>query len=121
MLSTDKGREAFWCERSSESENQILFLFPNGTEYNAAIHERIEGKLFKLNYFNSLVTFEIDENADGSSDVTLTNTHVAEDEYDEVNAGWVSVLMNLKAVTDHGVDLRNHHKLKTWDHGYVDN
>jgi len=34
---------------------------------------------------------------------------------------WVSVLMNLKARADHGVDLRNHDPARTWTKGYVDN
>jgi len=38
-----------------------------------------------------------------------------------VLAGWVSVLMALKAAVDHGVDLRNHDPQRTWDQGYADN
>jgi hypothetical protein len=38
-----------------------------------------------------------------------------------VNAGWVSVLLGLKAAADHGVDLRNHDAARTWSQGYCDN
>jgi hypothetical protein len=39
----------------------------------------------------------------------------------EVIAGWVSVLMCLKAAVDFGVDLRAHDPEKHWDNGYVEN
>jgi hypothetical protein len=39
----------------------------------------------------------------------------------EVVAGWVSVLMALKATADYGVDLRNHDLGRSWEQGYVDN
>jgi hypothetical protein len=39
----------------------------------------------------------------------------------ETRAGWVSVLLALKAAADHGVDLRNHDPARTWETGYADN
>ncbi|MGH9769506.1 MAG: hypothetical protein ACREAB_18940 [Blastocatellia bacterium] len=39
----------------------------------------------------------------------------------EVIAGWVSVLMALKAAVDFGIDLRNHDPQRTWDEGFVEN
>lgn len=36
-------------------------------------------------------------------------------------AGWVSVLLALKAAVDFSVDLRNHDPGRTWDQGYADN
>jgi hypothetical protein len=39
----------------------------------------------------------------------------------EVIAGWVSVLMALKAAADHGVDLFNHDPRRTWTGGFADN
>jgi len=36
-------------------------------------------------------------------------------------AGRVSVLLALKAAVDHGVDLRNHDRERTWVQGYADN
>jgi hypothetical protein len=39
----------------------------------------------------------------------------------EVRAGWVSVLLALKAAADFGVDLRNHDAARTWAQGYCDN
>lgn len=121
MLTTDHGRESFWCEKSVEENDHIVFHFPNGMDYRGKIHQKIENEIFKLDYFDSLVSFDIQSNTDGTTDLRLSNTEVHENEYAEVLAGWVSVLMNLKAVCDCDVDLRNHDKSKTWDHGYADN
>jgi hypothetical protein len=49
------------------------------------------------------------------------NDRIAPEEWHEHYAGWVSVLMNLKAYADFGIDLRNHHPDYTWDNHYVDN
>ena len=38
-----------------------------------------------------------------------------------MTAGWVSVLMAMKAALDYGVDLRNHDIERTWMKGYADN
>ena len=46
---------------------------------------------------------------------------VAAEHYAEIHAGWVSVLMNLKAVADFGCDLRNHDPQRTWQQGYLNN
>jgi hypothetical protein len=52
----------------------------------------------------------------------VTLVHDVPDEWHaEVNAGWVSVLLALKAAADHGVDLRNHDAARTWSQGYCDN
>ena len=53
--------------------------------------------------------------------LTLINENIATGEYLDVYAGWVSVLLNLKAAVDYNLDLRNHDINKTWDQGYVDN
>ena len=39
----------------------------------------------------------------------------------ENRAGWVSVLLTLKAAADFGVDLRNHDPTRTWDQDFADN
>ena len=39
----------------------------------------------------------------------------------EMTAGWVSVLMTMKAALDFETDLRNHDIERTWIKGYVDN
>ena len=38
----------------------------------------------------------------------------------EHRAGWVSVLLALKAAVDFAVDLRNRDPDRTWEDGYVD-
>jgi hypothetical protein len=64
--------------------------------------------------------FELASDEERGTDLTLV--HDVEDRWHaEVNAGWVSVLMALKAAADHGVDLRNHDADRTWWQGYCDN
>jgi hypothetical protein len=56
---------------------------------------------------------------DGARGTDLTL--VADGDDAETRAGWVSVLLALKAASDFGVDVRNHDARRTWSQGYCDN
>lgn len=66
-------------------------------------------------------TFVLEPDGAGGTDLTLTDEHVAPEHREDVFAGWVSVLLALKAAVEHGIDLRNHDADRTWDQGFVDN
>ena len=121
LLMSSAGRAKFWAEEAIEENNTIHFVFPNGQTYISTILKTVPNKEFHLNYFDSLVKFQLEPSLSGGTDLSLINENVEEDEFAEVNAGWVSVLMNLKAVADFQCDLRNHNPDKSWDQGYVDN
>ncbi|WP_422081821.1 SRPBCC family protein [Ulvibacterium sp.] len=121
LLATSGGRTKFWSEKATEKDGVIHFLFPNGHTYDGQILKNIGNKEFHLDYFNSLVKFQLERAEDGGTNLTLINENVSESDFSEVHAGWISVLMNLKAVADFQCDLRNHDPKRTWDQGYVDN
>ena len=121
-LSTDEGRASFWAESAAEEHNVIHFIFPNQAEWKGKILEKKPPHQFKVEYYGgSVTTFELSpDNADGT-DLTLTDQGVPQEDRIEVIAGWVSVLMALKASVDFGVDVRTHDPSRTWDEGYVEN
>ncbi|WP_422861107.1 SRPBCC domain-containing protein [Flagellimonas sp. W118] len=121
LLTTAEGITKFWSEKVNLDGNVIHFLFPNGQTYQGQIIKSIPSKEFHLDYFNSLVKFKLKEMENGGTDLTLSNENIPESDFYQVHAGWISVLMNLKAVADFQCDLRNHNPKKTWDQGYVDN
>ncbi len=121
FLSTDEGRRKFWAETAEQKGTEIHFLFPNGQEYHSLVKAMKRPSLLSIEYFNSTATFILSETTDGGTNVKLVNEGVPPEEYGEVNAGWVSVLLTLKAAADFGVDLRNHQQERTWSDGYVDN
>ena len=121
LLATDAGRKKFWAEKAVEENGIIHFVFPNGQTYDSHIIRGVPDKEFYLDYFESLVKFQLTLAENGGTDLTLINENVPESDFSEVNAGWVSVLMNLKAVADFQHDLRNHDPKRTWDQGYADN
>lgn len=120
-LTTDSGRASFWAESAPESDGFVTFNILNYEPYHSRIHQQEEPSLFKLDYFGSLVEFELKEDGEGGTNLTLTATQVDESWRMEMSAGWVSVLMSMKAAVDHQIDLRNHSTLRSWDEGYVDN
>lgn len=122
FIATNKGRASFWAESAEETDGVIEFVFPNGLRVQKQIVERRPFERFSVAYLSgSVVTFELEDDGQGGTDLTLTDKGVAEPWRQETTAGWASVLMSLKAAADFGVDLRNHDPQRTWDNGYVDN
>ena len=73
--------------------------------------------LFAIEYVDAETRFELADDGAGGTDLTLIST----DEDRKTFAGWVSVLLSLKAAADFGVDLRNHDPARSWRYGYADN
>ena len=121
-LSTDEGRASFWAESAVEQDGVIHFVFPNQAEWKGKILAQDPPKRFKVEYYGgSITTFELESDTSGGTDLTLTDEGISAEFRNEVIAGWVSVLMALKASVDFGVDLRNHDPKRTWDNGFADN
>lgn len=122
MLASAEGRALFWAESALEENGKISFRFPNGQQWSGRVIEQDFPRKYVVEYFGgSTVTFELQKDKGGGTDLILTEEGVSEAERAEALAGWVSVLLELKAVVDFGVDLRNHDPERTWDAGYVDN
>ncbi|WP_350286452.1 SRPBCC domain-containing protein [uncultured Croceitalea sp.] len=120
-LATQEGRERFWAKAAPQVDGYIHFVFANDQVYKSEVLTSIPCSSFKIEYFDSVVTFILKEDGHGGTDLTVFNTDVPEKEYAESYPGWVSWLMTLKAAVDFQVDLRNHDSTRTWDQGYVDN
>lgn len=121
-LASDEGRAAFWAESAEEQEGVIHFVFPNGATWQGRILEAAPPYIFAVEYYGgSVARFTLADDGAGGTELNLTDTGVAEADRAEVPAGWVSVLLALKAAVDYGVDLRNHDPKRTWDQGYAEN
>jgi len=122
ILSTDTGRASFWAESAKEINGVIYFVFPNQMTWDGRVLESIPPYKYVVQYFgNSITAFTLKEEGEGCTILTLTDAGVPLQDRTEVIAGWVSVLMNLKAVVEFGVDLRNHDVTRQWDNGFVEN
>jgi uncharacterized protein YndB with AHSA1/START domain len=122
FLATDAGRARWWAESAIETDGVIHFVFPNGAEWRGRILESKPPHLFRVEYYGgSRTTFELTDDSQGGTDLTLTDEGVPAEDRNEVIAGWVSVLMALKAAVNFGVDLRNHDPQRSWDQGYAEN
>ena len=122
MLSTNEGRARFWAESAVEAGGYIDFRFPNGQTWRAKTLDNHPPDRYVIDYIGgSTTTFELSEDAAGGTDLTLTDVGVPLADRAEVIAGWVSVLLALKAAVDFVVDVRNHDAQRTWDDGFVDN
>lgn len=90
--------------------------------WDVRIIQTIPPHHYELLYFrNSVARFTLEEDDRGSTNLTLKDTGVPAAHRTEVTAGWVSVLMALKAAVDFGIDLRAHDPDRHWDNGYVEN
>lgn len=120
-ISTDAGRATYWAESAPEKNGLITFNIQGYQPYSGRILIRDRPVKFKLEYFGTIVQFKLNNDGSGGTDLSLTASEVDESIRMEMAAGWVSVLMAMKAAVDHGVDLRNHSELRSWKNGYADN
>jgi uncharacterized protein YndB with AHSA1/START domain len=122
LLSTDEGRAQFWAESAVERDGAIEFEFVDGTRWRGRVLAAEPPRRYVVEYFGgSWASFEVEPDGDGGTDLTLVETSVPEKWAAENRAGWVNVLLELKAAADFGVDLRNHDTRRTWSQGYCDN
>jgi uncharacterized protein YndB with AHSA1/START domain len=120
-LATAEGRARFWALSAPEQDDIITFRFGSGQVVESRILERSLPDRFVLTYFGgSRVAFDLRPDGRGGTDLTLVETGVPESEIFDNLPGWVSVLLNLKAAVDFGVDLRNGDPTRQWEQGYVD-
>ena len=119
LLATDSGRCRFWCETSRTNGRNVIMTFPNGEESEVELISVERPSSIAMLYFGARTRFEL-SHIDGGCVVKL-EAEVPQIEFDEVNAGWVSVLMNLKAAAGFGIDLRNHNARFCWANGFADN
>ena len=119
-LDSDDGRASFWAESAEERHGAIHFVFVNDVTYAGRVLDRDRPRRWSVDYFGSPVTFDLAGDGDGGTDLTLVHAGVAAEHRVEVTAGWLNVLLPLKAFVDHGVDLHNHDPERSWDQGYVD-
>lgn len=121
LLATDAGRARFWARRTVESGDSVRFEFGNGQTLDGALLERQPPRRFALTYFaGSRVSFALAPDGAGGTDLELVERGAPASERLDNLAGWVSVLLALKAAADFGVDLRNDDRAKRWEDGYVD-
>lgn len=119
ILDSAEGRSRFWAEAAAERDGEIEFRFINGTIHLARVLSRQPPREWTIEYFGGRCTFHLESDGATGTDVRLTHDYPGED-WTEVYAGWLNVLLPLKAWAQHGIDLRNHDPRRTWDQGFVD-
>ncbi len=120
-LTTDAGRASYWAESAPEINERITFHILNYEAFSGRVLSKRQPSLFALEYFGTVVEFSLEDDGRGGTDLSLVSKQVDESIRMEMAAGWVSVLMAMKAAVDHGVDLRNHDASRSWKDGYADN
>lgn len=120
-LATDAGRAKFWAESTEEKDGHITFHIYNYPSFTGKILAKEAPYLFELEYFGTTVRFELQ--SDGHDGTILHLQAKVNDSAlrEEMTAGWVSVLMAMKASVDFDVDLRNHDPNRAWAQGFADN
>ena len=122
ILATDSGLARFWAEATEETDDAVVFRLLNEPgRIDGTILERVPGRSIAFQYFaESRARFVLEADGNGGTDLTLEAGNVDASFHYEMTAGWVSVLMSLKAAVGFGVDLRNHDADRIWDQGFVD-
>lgn len=121
-LTTDEGRKTFWAENTLEKNGYIEFSILNYEKYRSKVLAKNGKDIFEIVYFGTQVKFQLRTTPDDNgTDLILTAITDNDDVKNEMTAGWVSVLLAMKAAVDFGVDLRNHNPDRVWENGFADN
>jgi len=120
LLATDEGRASFWAEASRSEGDRFTLSFTMGIEGECRILEARPPSRFAFTYFGTDVLFELEPDGEGGTDLTLVNSKVPDEEYEDMLPGWLNVLFPLKAAADFGIDLRNRDPRRTWRERFVD-
>ena len=120
-LTTDAGRAKYWAESTQEKDGHVTFHIYNYPPFTGKILAKEAPYLFELEYFGTIVKFNL--KSDGQTGTILhLRAEVSDDTLrEEMTAGWVSVLMAMKAAVEFEVDLRNHDPDMAWVQGFADN
>ena len=123
LWATDAGRASFWAETSGEAGDAVTLTFVGEPRpITCAVLERIPARRFSFGYWEGTrVEVDLREDGAGGTEVSVRETGFSTRAHrDENLAGWVSVLMNLKAVADYGIDLLTHEAGRSWQAGYCE-
>ena len=123
LLSTDAGRERFWAEHSVSSDGAFTLTFSGQEKLRCVIVASAPPHHFAFRYFDdTLVEFTLVDDSRGGTDLALSELGFKDNaHWTENHAGWIQVLLCLKAAADYTVDLRNHDPVRTWAQGYCEN
>ncbi|MBN8285087.1 hypothetical protein [Zoogloea sp.] len=116
-----RGRAAYWAESAPEVDGVITFHMLNYEPFAGRILKRVEPSMFTVEYFGTAVEFSFFGDVTGGTGLSLVASLVDELFRWKMAAGWVSVLMAMKAAGDHGVDRRNHDPSSSRSDSYADN
>jgi uncharacterized protein YndB with AHSA1/START domain len=120
-LATAEGRETFWAESAPERDGIIAFRFSNGLTLESRVLAATPPRELAVTYFGgSVARFTLTDDGRGGTDLELHETGIDPSWWAEHRAGWVSVLLTLKAAADFGVDLRNPDPERDWESGFAD-
>lgn len=116
---TPADHERFWCERSDALPGGFRQHFIDGTVAVCTVEQADAPVRLRLRYFDTSVEVGLERRGEGT-DLTLTARDVQPHDWHDMHAGWLNVLLPLKAWLDFGIDLRNHDPERTWAQRYVD-
>lgn len=119
-LDSAEEREAFWAESAAEVAGAIEFRFAGGASWSARILVRRPPAVLEIDYAGGPARFELAPDGQGGTELLLTQEGVEVGEWNEVHAGWLNVLLPLKAWVVHGARLRNRDAARSWDRGFAD-
>ena len=76
-------------------------VFPGGETWRGRVHDSVTDLRYQIEYYGGTVTtFTLEPGGDGGTELVLTDEGVAAEDVIDVEAGWVSVLLALKAAAD---------------------
>jgi hypothetical protein len=117
FLAPDERRSSFWAE----PEGDPHLARPDGSLWQHAMVEREPPRRLALRYFGgSVTTFDLLDDGGGGTDLQLTDVGTPAEDRTGVIAGWIALLLALKAAVDFSADLGDHSPTQIWAAGNME-
>jgi hypothetical protein len=121
LLTPDLESDPYRASTIGQFDGENGWIAPEGAHLKNATLDLLPPRRIVANYAGGgVATLDLTDDGRGGTDLRLTDIGQVAEDRTELVAGWVSMLLALKASVDFSIDLRDHDHRTFWTGAYVE-
>ncbi len=121
LLTPDLETDPYRASSAGQFDSENGWIAPEGAHLKDATLDLLPPRRIVARYAGGgVATLDLTDDGRGGTDLRLTDIGQQAEDRTELVAGWVSVLLALKASVDFSLDLRDHDHRTFWTGAYVE-
>lgn len=121
LLTPEDEPSLYLASTADQLDDEGGWIAPEGAHLKDATLELLPPRRLTARYAGGgVATLDLTDDGRGGTDLRLTDAGQPAEDRTELVAGWVSVLLALKASVDFSLDLRDHDHRTFWTGAYVE-